>query len=262
MSLQRITRIQVAIAGLALAVGIAVVFLLLFVRPQRSAIRHATNTALDAEEYAAGRGRVEAQIEEAKVSEVEVNEKWDKIMEERMPKLGFADPIAATVRMWDLAAEEQRVMDRWFASTGARVTGYGFPEWGTNMPGSFPDTSAMTLDRLNWNLTVEVKDFPTLLDWLLKLPEAPRFMVLDSVTIQGPRQPGQPLVAQVPVTLYQWTGVEPLAAAGPATTAAAGAGAGAGRGPRGGAGMRGGRGGRGGMRGMRGGRRGRRGGRF
>jgi hypothetical protein len=87
------------------------------------------------------------------------------------------------------------------------------------------------------------------MDWLRKLPEAPRFMVLQSVSIQGSRQPGQPLLASVPVTLYMWTGVTPA----PTTVAAPAAGTGATAGPRGGRGMGGPRGGRG-MGGPRGGR--------
>ncbi len=257
MNLQRVTRIQAGLVGLALVVGIALIFFFLFVRPQRSAIRTAATQAMASEEYASKKPKVEADIEEAKVTEEEVNEKYEEILDTRMPKLDFTDPIAATVRMWDLAEEEQRVMDRWFASTGARVSGHGFPDWGANMPGSFPNPNARTLDPLNWTLTVEVKDFPTLLEWLTTIPKAPRFMVMHSVTIQGPRQPGQPLVAQVPVTLYQWTGVEPEAVSAPAAGAATtGAGTrGRGMGGRGGRGMggRGGRGGRG-MGGPRGGR--------
>ncbi len=255
MNLQRVNRVQVAIAGMAVVAGIAVVFLFVFIRPQRAAIGTATTQAIASEEYAAKRPAVEAQIEQAKVTEEEVNAKYEKILDERMPKLNFTDPIAGTLRMLDLPEEEQRLMDDWFASTGARVTGYSFPTWGANMPGSFPDTTRLTLDPLSWSLTVEVKDFPALLEWLLKIPEAPRFMELQSVTIQGPRNPGEPLVAQVPVTLYQWTGVEPAAASG-ASTAGAGAateGPAGGRGPRGMGGPAGGRGPRG-MGGPAGGR--------
>jgi hypothetical protein len=260
VNLQRVSRVQVAIAGIAVLAGIAVVFLFVFIRPQRAAIGTATTQAEASEEYAAKRPAVEAQIEQAKATEEEVNAKYEKILDERMPKLDFTDPITGTLRMLDLPEEELRVMDEWFASTGARVTGYSFPGWGTNMPGSFPDTTRLTLDPLSWNLTVEVEDFPALLEWLLKIPEAPRFMELQSVTVQGPRNPGQPLVVQVPVTLYQWTGVEPAAAsvASTETTGAGSAARGPARGPRGmgGRGMRGGPGGRGGRggRGPRGGR--------
>ena len=108
------------------------------------------------------------------------------------------------------------------------------------MPSSFPDSSTRMLDPLSWNLTVQVKSLDALFDWLMLLPKAPRFMVLQSVTIQGPHGPGQPVVAQIPVTLYQWTGVEPAAVSVASGTAA-------GTGGAGGGGMRGG-GGRGGGR--------------
>lgn len=265
MNLQRITRIQVAVVWLVVVVAIALLFVIMLIGPQRKKIQGAELQRDAAQEIAAQRPAAEKALKQAQAAEIEVSEKYQKIMEERMPKLDFSDPIASTIRMLDYTDEEQSLMDRWFASTGARVSGYGFPQFGASMPGSFQNPDREQLDPLNWNLTVEVKDFPELLDWLLKLPKAPRLMVLQSVTIQGPREAGQALVAQVPVTLYEWTGVLPQVSVAAATGAeAAGAGpqaggpGGRGRGmggPRGG-GMRG-----GGMRGggMRGGR-GRRGG--
>lgn len=246
MSLQRINRIQVAIAGLVVAVGLALLFIMLFARPLQTKIKRAEGERDEYAAYAATRPAVEKKLKEAQDTEKKVNANYKKILDTRMPKLDLNDPIAATMRMWDFPDKEQAVMDRWFASTGARVSGYSFPQWGTAMPSSFPNSEARMLDPLNWNLTVEVKDFPALMDWLLTIPKAPRFMVMHSVSIQGPRQPGQPLVAQIPVTLYQWTGVEPARMAAPAAAGGeGGAGGGMGRG-----GMRGGGGmGRGGMRG-------------
>ncbi len=119
----------------------------------------------------------------------------------------------------------------------------------------------------SWNLSVQVRDFASLLKWLEKLPTAPRFMVMQSVTIGGPRQPGQPLNASVPVVLYEWTKAAQTALQTPVVapaavgeTGGAGAGPAAGGGRGGGRGMRGGRGGGGGGRGMRGGGGGGRGG--
>lgn len=262
MNLQRITRIQVVIVWLVVVVAIALLFVIMFIGPQRKRIQGAEQQRDAAQEVVAQRPAAEKAFKQAQAAETEVTAKYQKIMDERMPKLDFSDPIASTIRMLDYADEEQSLMDRWFASTGARVSGYGFPQFGASMPGSFQSPDREQLDPLNWNLTVEVKDFPALLDWLLKLPKAPRLMVLQSVTIQGPREAGQPLVAQVPVTLYEWTGVLPQASAA-AVAGAEGAGAApqaGGPGGRGG-GMRGGGMRGGGMRGggMRGGR-GRRGG--
>ena len=257
MSLQRITRIQVAIVGLALAVGVALVFTIILISPQKKKISRAIGEAELAEEIGRTRPAVEQQLADAEAMQEEVGARYKKIMDERMPKLDFTDPIASTLRMWDLGAEEQKVMDQWFASTGATVTGYSFPSWGTGMPSSFPNASAKMLDPLSWNLTVQVKSLDALFDWLMLLPKAPRFMVMQSVTIQGPHRPGEPLVAQIPVTLYQWTGVEPAAVAGASGTAA-GTGRAGGAVTRGGAGTRSERA----MRGERGGRRGRRGGNF
>jgi hypothetical protein len=171
-------------------------------------------------------------------------------MATRMPKdLEFSDEIGSMIRMWYFPEQEQELMQRWFASTGAEVSGWGFPTFGLERH----DPTRRMLDPLSWNLTVTVKDFPTLLEWLQKLPEAPRFMQLGSVSVHGPRQPGQRLTASVPVTVYMWTGVEPpRAAIQPAEGAApVGGGPGMGRGMAGG-----GRGMMGGGRGMMGGGRG------
>jgi uncharacterized membrane protein YgcG len=261
VNLQRITRIQVAVVWLVVVVAIALLFVIMFIGPQRKKIQGAEQQRDAAQEVAVQRPAAEKAFKQAQAAEIEVTEKYQKIMDERMPKLDFNDPIASTIRMLDYGDEEQSLMDRWFASTGARVSGYGFPQFGASMPGSFQNPDREQLDPLNWNLTVEVKDFPELLDWLLKLPKAPRLMVLQTVTIQGPREAGQPLVAQVPVTLYEWTGVLPQAsaaavagaegaAAGPQVGGGGMGGRGRGGGGRGGGGRGG--GGRGGMRGGRG----------
>jgi hypothetical protein len=222
VNLQRITRIQVAVVWLVVAAGIALLFIIMFISPQRKKIQSAEQERDAAQEVADKRPAAQKALEEAQATEIAATAKFGKIMEERMPKLDFHDPIASTIRMLDYGEEEQALMNRWFASTGATVSGYSFPQFGASMPGSFQDPDREQLDPLNWNLTVEVRDFPALLDWLLKLPKAPRLMVLQSVTIEGPREAGQPLVAQVPVTLYEWTGVLPQA--GAAATEGAGAG--------------------------------------
>ncbi|MFB3882005.1 MAG: hypothetical protein ACE149_12130 [Armatimonadota bacterium] len=247
MNLQRITRIQVLGVWVILVVAVALLFFFMVITPQRKAIKSTNDQAEAAEAEAAKRPAAEKALEAAKKAEAEVTMKYQKILDTRMPKLDFSDPIASTVRMWDFADEEERLMERWFASTGARVSGYGFNEWGTAMPASFPKPDWPQLDPQNWNLTVEVRDFTELLNFLLKIPQAPRFMVMQNVTIAGPREAGQPLVATIPVTLYEWTGVLP-SSVGAATTAGA-TGAGAAAGGAGGAGGAAGAGGAGGPRG-------------
>jgi type II secretory pathway component PulM len=260
VSLQRITRIHVLIAGVAFGVGIALLFTVLFVRPQRKKVDQSTRRAAEAKAYAQKRPAVEEELERTKAQEAEITASYNEILENRMPKVDLSDPFGAWLRLLDLPAQEEQVIRKWFDSTGAQVTGYGFPAYSTALPGSFPNPNMRTLPPLSWNLVVQVKDFPELLEWLQKLPEAPRFMVLRSVSIQGAHQPGQPLTASVPVTLYEWTGVEPqevaaapAAQAGPAAAPATRRmGRGAGRGGRGrgggasaGRGRRAGRGGRG-----------------
>lgn len=247
MNLQRITRVQVLIVGVSLLVGISAVFFFVFMRPMANKITTAIAAAEASEAVAATRPKVEADMEAARVREAAVNAQWRELMDTRMPKVDLSDPIAGTLEMWDFPGEERKVIEDWFNSSGAVVTGYGFPEWGQAMPDSFPDPQMMRFDPQNWSLTVQVKDFPTLCEWLLKLPEAPRFMILNSVTIQGPRQPNQPLVAQVPVTLWELTGLEPKGGVAEAAAEPGVGGAGPGMGGTEGRG-RGGRGGRGGRR--------------
>lgn len=197
----RLTRIQVLIAGAAVAVGLAVLFFLLFIRPVNGKTSRINGRAAEEEAVAAQLSTVVAQLANAEEEETEVTAQYEEIMETRMPDISLEDPLVAMFDLWHLPAEEGEVIQRWFDSTGARVEGYSFPAFGTAPP---PQTWRM-LPPLNWNLTVQVEDFPALLEWLPKIPEAPRFLELHTVTIQGSRQPGQPLVASIPVTLYLWT---------------------------------------------------------
>jgi len=247
----RITRVQVGIAGLVLAVALAALFGILFIRPlQANTQQIKVNTEAE-ETEAAKRSSVEGELAEAKLEEARIAAEYDGIMETRMPEVSLADPVAAMMRLWDLPREEGLLIDKWFAGSGGRVSGYGFPAF----PTTLPNQSQRVLDPLNWNLRVEVNDFQALLRWLQKVPEAPRLMLIRGLTIQGSRQPGQPLTVDVPVTMYLWTQdyVGTAVAAAPQVGAGAGrggarAGAGAGGGGFGpGAGLRGG----GGMAGAR-----------
>lgn len=261
MKQMRLTRLQVLVGGLVVVVGIAALFLLAFIRPQMQKIRQLEQEAEENEQYARAEGpKAKKDLEEAERRESVVAARFDHIMETRMPDVDLSDPIAGMFRLWRLPQEEGAIIDRWFRTSGAQVSGYSFPAFGTTPA----DPNMRVLPPQNWTLAVQVPDFQSLLKWLRKLPTAPRFMVMQSVTIQGPRQPGQPLQATVPVTLYEWTkaaktavAASPQPAVGEAA-AAEGAGVGAGpgmggRGPmgRGGMGMGGMRGGMGG--GMRGG---------
>jgi hypothetical protein len=248
VNLQRITRIQVLVAGAAVIAGVAILFLLVLINPQMKKIATTLEYAEADRLVAQGYNDKVAAREAAVEQEKRITEEWDKIMESRMPEIDLvSDPVAATLRLWDLPAEEEALLTRWFDSSGAVVTGYSFQTWPTAMPSSFPSSALKNLAPLNWTLTVQVDGFSQLLDWLTRFPEAPRFMEMHSVTIQGSHGPDQPLVASIPVTLWQWTGVEPTAR--PAAQAATG---GAATAPAGGPGGRGGPGG-GGPGGRRGG---------
>ena len=253
----RLTRIQVGIAGLVVMIGVALLFVLAFIRPLQAELNKTNDDAQQQEDYAKlNRTKAEKDLDDATAQKAVVKAQFDKIMETRMPKMDLSDPIAGMFRLWSYPREEGMLMDKWFKSSGAEVTGYSFPGFTSNLA----DPSVKILGPYQWNLSVQVKDFPSLLKWLEKIPKAPRFMVMQSVTIGGPRQPGQPLTASVPVTLYEWTKAAqtalettkaPAAAAGGDTGGAAG-GMGGGMGGGRGGGMGGGRGGGGG--GMGGGR--------
>jgi len=238
----RVTRSQVGIAGLVLAVAIAALFGVLFIRPlmAKTEQRKASTTAEEAE--AAKRPSVENQLAEATLEEARISEDYNEIMDNRMPEVSLADPVAAMMRLWDLPREEGLLIDKWFAGSGARVSGYGFPAF----PTTLPNQSRRVLDPLSWSLRVEVNDFQALLRWLRKIPEAPRLMLIRGLTIQGSRQPGQPLTVDVPITMYLWTQDYVRAAAAVAAPQAGGRMGGAGGGGFGPAGgLRGGGGGRG-----------------
>ena len=270
----RLTRLQVGIAGFVVLVGVFLLFALAFIRPLMAEIGKTEGDAETQEAYVKTNGpKAVKDLEEANHQKKIVKAQFDKIMEARMPKIDLSDPIAGMFRLWTFPREEGQLMDKWFRSSGAQVSGYSFPGFTSNLA----DPNVKVLGPYQWNLTVQTRDFPELLKWLEKLPKAPRFMVMQSVTIGGARQPGQPLTASVPVTLYEWTKAAEVAletarvagaAAGgtaPGGAAPGGAGAGGAGGRGGGMGGRGGgmggrgggmRGGGGGMRGGGGGMRG------
>ena len=239
----RLTRIQLAGAGLALAVGIIAVFFFMFIKPVRAAT---AKTNADAEttegQVSTERPKAEAGLKAAQVEEVRVHKDYDEIMKKRMPDLSFEDRLASMIRLQRLQDEELAVIADWFDSTGAEVSGYSFPQFGTDLP----DQTRRMLSPLTWNLSVTVPGgLPGFMKWLETFPKAPRFLVLNSVNLPGMRQPGTPFTAAVSVTLYEWLKV-PSGAAAAATSAAPAAGAAQGSGPGGGPAGRG--------RGRRGGR--------
>ena len=248
----RLTRIQVGGAGLAVLIGVAALFFLGFIRPRSADIARVRKVADDEKAYAATNGpKAKQALAAAKLREGVVKVQFDQIMKTRMPSVDLSDPIAGMFRLWRLPHEEGLVIDQWFRSTGAVVSGYSFPAFGT-LPA---DPGLKVLPTQTWNLSVQVRDFPQLLEFLPKLTKAPRFMVMGDVTVQGPRQPGQPLTATLPVTLYEWTKAAQTALEAPGGAAAGPAGGAAGP-PAGGPGGGGRRGGGGGMRGGGGGMRG------
>jgi len=241
----RLTRIQVAGAGLAVIVGICLVSFFIFIKPTRAAIAQTNQQAQATEDQTrAARPKAESDLETAKLSEVKFRKQYDEIMKKRMPVISFEDPLAAMFALQSVPRKEGPLIAAWFNSTGAEVSGYSFPAFGTDLP----SPAARMLPPLTWNLSVTVQDFPAFLRWLEKLPKAPRFLVLNSVSLPGMRQPGTPFTATISVTLYEWLTTSPAAAAAAAAAAQAAAGASAPAGGAPGPGGRG-RGGRGARRG-------------
>ncbi len=239
MTQLRLTRVQVAAGGLAIAVAICAIFFFLFIRPKRARIANMETRAAENEEYVkANRPKYEKMLAEAKANAIKYREKYDEIMETRMPDVSLEDPLAAMFRLQDLPKEEAMVISSWFNSTGAQVSGYSFPAFPTDLP----NPAARMLPELRWNLSVTVKDLPAFLDWLEKLPEAPRFLVLEGIGLPGMRPPGTPFTATVSVTLYEWVKrpQRPAVAAAGAQTTGTAAPAAAGAGGRRGGGRRGG----------------------
>jgi hypothetical protein len=215
----RLTRMQVAGAGLALAVGICALFFFMLIKPTWGDIAQTTQQAKTTEDQVrAEKPKAEKDLAAAKINEVKFRKQYDEIMKKRMPDISFEDPLSSMFALQQVPGAEGRLIAAWFNSTGADVRGYSFPAFGT----SLPDPAAHMLPPLTWNLSVTVPDFPAFLEWLEKLPEAPRFLVLNSVTIPGMRQPGTPCAAGVSVTLYEWLKT-PRGAAAAAASQAAGA---------------------------------------
>jgi hypothetical protein len=145
VNLQRITRIQVLVVGAAIIVGVAILFLLILINPQMKEIADTLKAAEDNRQFAQGYDDRVAARDAATAEEERITAEWDKIMESRMPEIDLSDPVAATLRLWELPAEEEALMTRWFDSSGAVVTGYSFQTWPTAMPSSFPSSTMKNL---------------------------------------------------------------------------------------------------------------------
>lgn len=258
----RLTQIQVMGAGAAVIVGIALLFLFMFVLPMSKKIAKTNSDAEGIEDGNRTAGpKAKRDLAEAKRLEVEITKKYDEIFEKRMPKVDLSDPITGMLELaYDVPRREGLLIDRWFSSSGAQVSGYSFPSFSTT---NLPDPNMTSLPELNWNLSVTARDLPQFLEWLQKFPKAPRFMEVTGISLPGMRQPGTPFQAGVQVRLYELLKPSPAAAASAAAAAAAAAAqqaAGVGGGAGGAGGGFGGRGRRGGMGGGGGGMGGRRGG--
>lgn len=252
----RLTQIQVLLAGAGVFVGIGALFLFMFIKPMLTATSKTNTQAQEIEDrLRTERPAAEKALAEANAMEAKVTAEYDQITKTRMPSIKLEDPITAMFELWDVPRREGTLIDRWFVSTGAQVSGYSFPAFGTRPP----DLSMRGLPDLNWNLSVTVKDLPDLLNWLQKIPKAPRFIELRNVSLPGMRQPGTPLTVSVQVILHEWLkSAGGAAAAAAATQTAAAAPGGGGAGGPGGGGRPGGMGaGGGGRAGGRGGRPGR-----
>ncbi len=243
----RLKRIHILLAGLVLSAGVVVLFFFMSAKPLLKLNADLQKQIEEQQVIAAGQAKADRDKAAAEAMAAEVKAKCAQIAKTRMPKFTYidqkSDDIAAMIDMWTFAQRETAVMDEWFQSTGAMVSGYSFNSWAGTGLQTQSLLNQPALPAVTWNLSVTVKNYADLQRWLLTLPHAPRLLVLNSVTIPSGRAPGQPLTADVSVTLYEWAqGVSGVAA--PAATGAERGGAAAGGGAAGGAGM--GRGGAGG----------------
>ncbi len=59
-----------------------------------------------------------------------VRGQFKAVKDSRMPTFPYKpDDIASMVDMWEFPGREFALMARFFAGTGAQVSGYSFPEW-------------------------------------------------------------------------------------------------------------------------------------
>ena len=180
----RIKRIHVMLVGAVLSIGVVVLLFFMSIKPLNQTIAKTQKKIDDLEPTIRKARKVQTDLVNEKATEIRVNVAFDEIMKTRMPQFPYKDDdLASMMYMWDFADKEMSLMARWFASTGAVVTGYSFDSWGFDVPTARLNQPA--LPALNWNLAVVVKDYADLQRFLKKIPEAPRLLVLQSVTIPG-----------------------------------------------------------------------------
>ncbi len=179
---------------------------------------------------------MEASLEAAELEKLQIEARWNEIMDAKMSKISLKDPHQA---MFELNAEAPtyagRLIDAINSNPDVRFTGsLSFPGVGWNPPSQSMESRVFR----QGNFRLRMQDFPALLEWLQSTEELPMVMELgDSITINGP-SPGLNVAMSATFYIYYrdaLPGATKKTTAGGRTRASGGGGGGArprGTGPR------------------------------
>ncbi|NIM05645.1 MAG: hypothetical protein GTO55_05505 [Armatimonadetes bacterium] len=232
----KLNRIHMLAVALVVIVGVAGIFFMALMKPRQDSIKTLeANTAKELEK-AAERPQVEASLKAAELEKLQIEARWNEIMDAKMSHISLKDPHQA---MFEINAESptyaKGIIDAINSNPNVRFTGsLGFSGIGWKPPSQSMESRVFR----QRNVRLQVQDFPTLLEWLRHTEELPRVMELgDSITINGP-SPGLNVAMSATFYIYYrdaLPGATKKTTAGGRTRASGGGGGGArprGTGPR------------------------------
>jgi hypothetical protein len=179
-----LNRIHVLAIALIVIVGIAAAFFMGLMKPRQGKINDLTANIATEETKAAERPKVQAKLDKAREDKAAAEARWSAVMDAKMSHISLKDPHKA---MFELNAESPtyapQIISAINSDPGVRFTGsmaFGGVGWS-------PPSQAMQQRVFNQTISLRVKDFPTLLEWLQQTERLPRIMRLGgSITITGP----------------------------------------------------------------------------
>ena len=229
------------VVGAALLLGIALLGFFMLVKPRRQTIASLRDEMEAHNAYAAKRGSVQRQLDEARAETVRLQQQMDEIYRKKMPDISLEVPVWTMFSLWYETGPGHdwfkraglgpgpvgtgTMLTRYFDNIGLPVQGIGVPQWGF----APPDKSMRTLPPLPLTLRLRVKTFDQFLDLFNKFEDAPRFLVVQGASARLAMEGGAAAIdVELPVVMYAWTkgyaaGGAPAAAPAAGPLGAAGA---------------------------------------
>lgn len=196
--LSRLRVLHLWIIWLVIAIGIGVLGYIGLVMPQQKTLASLHKRTAQEQEQADTKLEVQANLERAHDAKRDAQAAWKRVMAQKMPDISVKEPLQAMFALWREQGPQGETGSKVYAflrGTGVQFSGLSIPA----APITPPDASQEVL-TFPQTLAVNAKSFPAFLDFLRKLPQSPRMLVIgDSLTLNA-AEGG--VSTSVPLTMY------------------------------------------------------------